>query len=145
MTLTFLEGVLIGSISILVIFLAAFYSLYKKSVSKLFNKWKEEELSKELSRSLTAQRSVIKGKISEQLFPVLADRGENLADFRFLGSPIDYIVFDGLSSARDGANVDIKIKFLEIKSTKDANLTRAEKEIRKAVENKRVEWEEINL
>ncbi len=145
METTLLVGILIGLISAAAVLSALFYFLYRKKAEALFGAWKEKEMSRELARSLTAQRSTIKGRISEQLFPILARKEGNLSDFRFLGSPIDYVVFDGLASVNGDSGGQISIKFVEIKSTKDSALTYTEKAVRDAVAAKRVSWEEIYL
>ena len=80
-------------------------------------------------------RSVVKGLVTEQMAPMLGDFPGDLSDARFLGSPIDYIVFDGLS---DG-DVD-EIVFVEVKTHRGVNLTSSERAVRDAVNEKRVRW-----
>ncbi len=87
------------------------------------------------------QRAVIKGKISEQVFPMVTNEIKNLSDARFIGDPIDYLVFDGISNE---SNNDINIKFIEVK-TGDSKLTKREEKVKDAVLNKRVEWREIKI
>jgi predicted Holliday junction resolvase-like endonuclease len=85
------------------------------------------------------QRSlaVTTGKVYEQLVPYLPDFPFNPKDVRFLGSPVDFVVFDGLS---DGHIT--RIVFVEVK-TGAADLSTRERRIRDAVQDSRVEWYEL--
>jgi len=85
------------------------------------------------------QRSlaVTTGKVYEQLVPYLPDFPFNPKDVRFLGSPVDFVVFDGLS---DGHMT--RIVFVEVK-TGAADLSTRERRIRDAVQDSRVEWYEL--
>ncbi|MBX3146296.1 MAG: hypothetical protein KF785_05955 [Gemmatimonadales bacterium] len=82
------------------------------------------------------QRSeaVIAGKVAEQLLPYLPGFAFNPKDVRFLGSPVDLVVFDGLSS---GALE--RVVFVEVK-TGEATLTRRERQLRDIVAAGGVEW-----
>src|SRR2546425_1825819 len=55
-------------------------------------------------REDAVQRSlaVTAGKVHEQLVPYLPEFGFNPKDARFLGSPVDLVVFDGLSAGEVG-------------------------------------------
>ena len=92
-------------------------------------------------REDAVQRSlaVTTGKVHEQLVPYLPDFGFNPKDVRFLGSPVDLVVFDGLSS---GAVQ--RVVFLEVK-TGGAPLTEREKQVRKVIEARQVAWAELRL
>jgi hypothetical protein len=61
-------------------------------------------------------RSIISGKVQEHLAPVFPEflAQFNPCDGRFLGSPIDYIVFDGL----DAGETDLSVVFVEVKTGK---------------------------
>lgn len=74
------------------------------------------------------------GKVFEQLVAYLPDFRFNPKDARFLGSPVDFVVFDGLS---DGAVR--RVVFVEVK-TGGAELSARERRVREAVEAGRVEW-----
>lgn len=92
------------------------------------------------ARILEQSRSVLKGKISEQIAPLLSDFEYNLADARFLGSPIDYIIFDGMSDNKDVYN----LIFMDVKKGK-ATLTLREEKIREAVDSGRFKWKTLRL
>jgi predicted Holliday junction resolvase-like endonuclease len=92
-------------------------------------------------REDAVQRSlaVTAGKVHEQLVPYLPEFGFNPKDARFLGSPVDLIVFDGLAAG------DLRrIVFLEVK-TGGASLTARERQVRDIIEAREVEWAELRL
>ncbi|MGC9112033.1 Holliday junction resolvase-like protein [Acidilobus sp.] len=91
------------------------------------------------AREDAAKRSsaVTAGKIYEQLAPILPGFKFNPKDVRFLGSPVDFVVFDGLE---DGKRVHVR--FVELKSG-DSKLTDREKAVKDAVESCRVSFEVV--
>jgi len=64
---------------------------------------REKDLAEARRDSVQKSRSTLKGQIAEQLAPLLPGFRYRPADARFLGDPIDYVVFSGYSAARDGA------------------------------------------
>jgi predicted Holliday junction resolvase-like endonuclease len=92
-------------------------------------------------RQDAVQRSqaVTSGKVHEQLVPFLPAFGFNPKDARFLGSPVDLVVFDGLD---DGELR--RVVFLEIKTGGSA-LTGRERQVRDAVRAHQVSWEELRI
>jgi len=100
-----------------------------------FEEWilqKESEIREDAVRR---SRMVLGGKFSEQLAPYLPDFKYDPTDARFVGTPIDMLVFKGLA-----ANAPEEIIMLEIKSG-EAGLSQQEKQIKELVENKKVRWE----
>jgi len=94
-------------------------------------------------RRETLQRSlaVTAGKVFEQLVPYLPGFPFNPKDARFLGSPVDFVVFDGLN---DEAGDVKRVVFVEVK-TGAADLSPRERRVRDAVREARVEWLELRL
>src|SRR5437762_14253974 len=92
-------------------------------------------------RENAVQRSlaVTAGKVHEQLIPYLPEFGFNPKDARFLGSPVDLVVFDGLA---DGAVR--RVVFLEVK-TGGAPLTQRERQVRDVIDARAVEWTELRV
>jgi len=92
-------------------------------------------------RADAVQRSlaVTAGKVYEQLVPYLPGFGFNPKDARFLGTPVDLVVFDGLS---EGAVR--RIVFVEVK-TAGADLSTRERRVRDAVRARQVEWSELRV
>jgi predicted Holliday junction resolvase-like endonuclease len=85
------------------------------------------------------QRSeaVTVGKVSEQLLPFFPEFRFNPRDARFLGAPVDLVVFDGLAEG-----MVRRVVFVEVK-TRGARLTARERLVRDAIEAGRVEWLEL--
>jgi predicted Holliday junction resolvase-like endonuclease len=92
-------------------------------------------------RDDAVQRSlaVTAGKVHEQLVPLLPEFRWNPKDARFLGSPVDLVVFDGLSEGRVR-----RIVFVEVK-TGGAGLTGRERAVKEAVREGEVEWVEMRV
>ena len=91
-------------------------------------------------------RHVLKGKIAEHMIPMIPSVFTyEPSDARFIGAPIDYIIFDGYTSVKDGAsNEKITVILADIK-TGSAALSRTERRIKEAVDAGRVRWETIRL
>ncbi len=152
LTLLIIIGLTLG-----IILLAGRYlSLYKeveRRARELFERWREEDLEREVlvkvkekekeirQDAISRSSSVIMGKVVEQLAPVLLfeREGINPKDMRFLGTPVDYIIFKGLSNGK----VE-EIIFLEVKAGK-SKLSEREKEIKKAILKGKVSWKELYL
>ncbi len=110
-----------------------------KAASVLLQEWKFENESKIRQDAIKRSYSVNLGLISEQLIPFHAKFPFNPKDARFLGMPIDLIVFDGLYEGKD----EINLYVVEIK-TGNSKLTDTQKKIKHAIYNKNVHWHEIN-
>jgi predicted Holliday junction resolvase-like endonuclease len=91
-------------------------------------------------RALSSSRRVLKGQAAEQLAPLTGGFDYLPNDSRFLGSPIDYVVFDGLSE--DSAEVEIV--FVEVKTGR-SRLTPREARVKEAVQAGRVRWHELRM
>jgi len=87
--------------------------------------------------AILRSQAVITGRVSEQLLPFLPGFRFNPKDARFLGSPVDFVVFDGLD---EGALR--RVLFVEVK-TGDADLSARERQVRDAVRGGAVEWIEL--
>jgi predicted Holliday junction resolvase-like endonuclease len=95
-------------------------------------------------KALTKSRAVLKGKIGEQMAPILPEFRYNPADARFIGSPIDYIIFDGYSEAKDGSGQIKGIVFMDVK-TGNAKLSPIERKVKEAVDARAVLWKTLEL
>jgi predicted Holliday junction resolvase-like endonuclease len=85
-------------------------------------------------RFIRQSRAVTTGKVAEQLAPHLPGFPLNPREARFLGSPVDYVVFDGLETGAVR-----RVVFVEVK-TGAAGLTGRERLVREAIRERRVEW-----
>ena len=106
----------------------------------MFEKWKQEEEKKIREDAVKRSEAVIKGKVTEHLTPFLPDFRYNPKDARFIGSPVDFVVFDGLSEGQLK-----KIVFVEVKTGKTATLSDRERTVRDCIENRNVAFEIIHL
>ena len=113
------------------------YVLAAVIVVLLFFLWKARYTRAVRQDAVQRSLAVTTGKVYEQLVPYLPDFPFNPKDVRFLGSPVDFVVFDGLS---DGQIT--RIIFVEVK-TGAAALSTRERRIRDAVQDARVEWYEL--
>jgi predicted Holliday junction resolvase-like endonuclease len=90
--------------------------------------------------TLRRSQSVVAGKATEHLAPLLPGFEFDPRDARFLGSPVDFIVFDGLSEG------DVReVVFVEVKTGPSAGLSSRERLVRQAVESRRVSFLEIRV
>jgi predicted Holliday junction resolvase-like endonuclease len=88
---------------------------------------------------------VLKGKIAEQLAPLLPGflAKYNPADARFIGSPIDYLIFRNMSKG-NGSDDPIDIVLLDVKTGKSA-LIGVQKKIEAAAAEKRLSFEVLRI
>ncbi|MEB3755505.1 MAG: hypothetical protein GSR79_01405 [Desulfurococcales archaeon] len=107
-----------------------------------FESWKKMEENKIRRDAVERSNSIVIGKVAEQLAPLdfAIKLGINPKDARFIGSPIDYIVFKGLYDGKPS-----EILFVEVKTGKNAKLSSREKEVKKLVEQCKVKWAKYNL
>lgn len=106
----------------------------------------QQVLAEAKKRSVNTSRAVLKGKMAEQLAPIMPEFQYLPSDAKFLGDPIDYVVFDGYSAFRDdeGAAEDIEIVLIDIKSG-GARLTKGQQAIAQAIREGRVRFETIRI
>ncbi|WP_312326816.1 Holliday junction resolvase-like protein [Acinetobacter sp.] len=97
-------------------------------------------------RSVNTSRAVLKGKMAEQLAPIMPEFQYLPSDAKFLGDPVDYVVFDGYTDFRDGEGdaEDIEVVLIDIKSG-GARLTKGQQAIARAVQEGRVRFETIRI
>jgi predicted Holliday junction resolvase-like endonuclease len=101
-------------------------------------KKQQEDMEAARKDAISQSRGVLGGKFTEQMMPYLPDFKYDPTEARFIGSPIDMIVFPGLSKGEPR-----EIVIVEIKSGKNAHLTPSEAKIRELIENGMVRWELI--
>ena len=102
----------------------------------------ERELKEATRRSVDQSRSTLKGQMAEQMAPFLAGFEYLPADARFLGDPVDYVVFQGRTELGETEDTedDLEIVLLEIKHGQ-SRLTRVQRAIARAVEHGKVRFE----
>lgn len=101
-------------------------------------KW-QTQLPEYRKDAINRSRAVLGGHFSEQLSPYLPDFPFSPTECKFLGKPIDLIVFKG----SDEKNIN-EIVFVEVKSGK-SKLSPQEKNLKEAIEKKNVKWVEYRI
>ena len=106
----------------------------------------QQALAQAQKRSVNTSRAVLKGKMAEQLAPIMPQFEYLPSDAKFLGDPVDYVVFDGYTGLRDGEGrpEDIEIVLIDIKSG-GARLTKGQVAIAQAIQAGRVRFETVRI
>jgi predicted Holliday junction resolvase-like endonuclease len=136
------------AITVVIAFLIVLLSVFiiRLVYEKRFRDWRDTELEKwqtemESARksAVSQSRAVLGGKFTEQMVPFFPDFRYDPTEVRFIGSPVDMIVFPGLSRGDPE-----EIVILEVKSGKNAQLTASQQKIRRLIEDGMVRWDEIH-
>jgi predicted Holliday junction resolvase-like endonuclease len=101
--------------------------------------WKLRHTASIRADAVQRSQAVTSGKVHEQLIPYLPAFPYNPKDVRFLGSPVDLVVFDGLAEGRVQ-----RIVFVEVK-TGGSGLTGRERCVRDVIQAREVEWAELRV
>jgi len=83
--------------------------------------------------------AAIRGRVSETFAPYLPGWEFEPGDCRFLGTPVDFVVFDGLHAGRCD-----RVVLVEVKSG-SAMPSPLQRRVRDAVAQGRVEWREVRI
>ncbi len=126
-----------------ILFLLMMNYITRLKFEKRFREWQENESlrwetekDRAVKGAISQSRAVLGGKFTEQMVPYLPDFKYDPTEARFIGSPIDLIIFPGL--ARGDPE---EIVIMEIKTGKTAQLTPQERKIRQLIEEGMVRWE----
>ncbi|MFC1964224.1 Holliday junction resolvase-like protein [Chloroflexota bacterium] len=127
-----------------VLFVFAVYYFTQLKFERRFRQWQqlelarwEEEKTQALRTALTQSRAVLGGKFAEQMTPYLPEFRYDPTEARFIGSPIDFVVFPGLARGDPEEIVIVEVK------TGQASLTPQQRKIRQLIEDGMVRWEVI--
>ena len=104
-----------------------------------FLSWKGRYTAAIREDAVERSQAVTIGKVHEQLIPYLPEFRYNPKDARFLGTPVDLVVFDGLAEGQVR-----RVVFLEVK-TGASTLTVRERQVREVIEARAVEWAELRV
>ncbi len=102
--------------------------------------WKDNKMDAIVRDRIKRSRAVLGGQFSEQLAPFLPDFPYNPNECRFIGKPIDFLVFKGMDEGR----ID-EVVLVEVKSGKAKNLSKIERLLRDAVKDGRVGWQQYDV
>ena len=114
----------------------------ENAVKVELEKWRQE-MEKEIRQdAIKGSVTTLLGKVGEQIAPLymMKELGVSPRDLRFIGTPIDFIAFKGLSEGKPE-----KIIFIEVKASQSGSLTEKEKHVKSLVEAKQVEWVTFNI
>jgi predicted Holliday junction resolvase-like endonuclease len=143
-----METAAVIAVSVVVIILAVIIANYiiKLKFEKRFNEWRDAEVAKWQSEmeqarktAVTQSRAVLGGKFTEQMVPFFPDFKYDPTEVRFIGSPIDMIVFPGLAKGDPE-----EIVILEVKTGKNAQLKPVQRKIKQLILDGMVRWDEVH-
>ena len=133
----------------IILFFIILYLFFKNREWKIrfdqkIKEWKEQEEERIRSDAIARSARTLSGKTLERFVPFLEDFPYDPHDARWIGDPIDFIIFDGYSSNKE-RNGEIKqIVFCEIKSG-ESTLSKIQKRIKDIVLKKKVKWEDFRV
>ena len=116
------------------------YVCLRERMAVELHRWKAEFEERIRRDVLERSRAVLKGRIGEQLTPLLPMFKHEPADARFIGSPVDYVIFDGHSEGEPR-----RVIFVDVKTGKSAALSPIQRKLKQVIERKRVQWETIHI
>jgi predicted Holliday junction resolvase-like endonuclease len=112
----------------------------RESMRLEFEQWKSDEEQNIRFDSLQRSDHTHFGKMTEHLVPWMAACPFDPRDMRFLGSPVDFAVFDGLSAGKE-----VTVVLIEVKTGRNDKLTAREQKVQDAVSAGRVEYRVIKV
>lgn len=125
---------------ILTIIIAILAFFIGKYLGKLLERKNfETKIEQERKDAIQRSRSVLGGQFAENLAPYLPNFPFNPSECKFVGKPIDFIVFKGLDNKQTE-----EIIFVEVKSGK-SKLSNTENSIKNTILNKKVKWMEYRV
>ncbi len=124
------------AIVVVVAILAVVFSIF--IIRAVYEKRLRDELAEARQDAVARSRASLGGKFTEQLVPFFPDFAYDPTEVRFIGSPIDMVVFPGLAQGDPR-----EIVILEIK-TGNSQLTSVQRKIRQLVEDGMVRWDEVH-
>jgi predicted Holliday junction resolvase-like endonuclease len=138
-----LSVVITSAVAILIMLLLNYITRLR--YERRFKEWRDAEILKwqaemeQARRTAVSQsRAVLGGKFTEQMVPFFPDFKYDPTEVRFIGTPVDMVVFPGLARGEPE-----EIVILEIKTGRSAQLTPQQKKIRRLIEEGMVRWDEI--
>lgn len=100
--------------------------MIRKEVAYQNRDWQMKEGERLRQDAIRRSRDVIHGKVTEHMIPFFPAFPWNPSDARFLGSPIDFIVFNGLSEGevREIVLVEVKSGSRKVLSSRERSVAR---------------------
>ncbi len=128
----------VGIIVLALLIAAALFFMYE--IGRLVGeKTATDKFPEAKKAAVRRSRSVLGGIFAEQLAPYLPNFPFSPTEAKFIGAPIDFLVFKGMDEQRIE-----EVIFVEVKSG-SARLTHNELSLKEAIENKRVRWYDYHV
>ena len=129
----FFEIILIIFSFLIVLFIGFLLGKY------IARKQHEEKIPEIRETAIKQSRAVLSGQFSEQIAPYMPDFPYKPTEARFIGKPVDFIVFKGM----DDKKIE-EVVFVEVKTGK-SDLNNVERSLRNAVQDGKVSWYEYKF
>jgi len=135
---------MIFEILVVLLLISTVYLYFKNREWKIrfeqkIKEWKDHEEESIRRDAIERSARTLSGKTLEKLVPFLDNFPYDPHDIRWLGDPIDLVIFDGQSSGNLNG-----IVFCEVKSG-ESKLSKIQHRIKELVERKKVKWEEFKI
>jgi len=130
---------LIIIIALIILVIVAFIVGNKMGASKKHSEWENDLMPQHRKDAIMKSRAVLGGQFSEQLAPYLPNFEFLPTECRFMGKPIDFIVFKGMDEKKIS-----EVIFVEVKSG-NAKLNNHEKNLKDAIDKGKVRWVEYRI
>ena len=128
----------VGIITLALLIAAALFLMYE--IGRLVGeKTTADKFPEAKKAAVRRSRSVLGGMFAEQLAPYLPNFPFSPTEAKFIGAPIDFLVFKGM----DDQHIE-EVIFVEVKSGA-ARLNHNEHSLKDAIINKRVRWHEYRV
>ena len=127
------------AIVVFILFIAAaLYLMYE--IGKFVGEKRATDKFPEAKKAaVSAHARCLSGMFAEQLAPYLPNFPFSPTEAKFIGAPIDFLVFKGM----DAQHIE-EVIFVEVKSG-SARLNHNERSLKDAIDNKRVRWHEYRV
>ncbi len=127
------ELILIFILFFLVLFIGFLIGKY------LASKQHEDEIPEIRETAIKQSRAVLTGQFSEQIAPYMPYFPYKPTEARFIGKPVDFVVFKGMDEKKIN-----EVVFVEVK-TGQSNLNNVERSLRNAIKDGKVSWDEYKF
>ena len=119
--------------------------LFEERYKTQLEQWKIDTEKAFRKDALAKSRAVLKGALAEQLAPIFKVFGYNPSDARFIGDPVDYVIFDGYTEVRERKEDKPIIIVLADVKTGQASLTYEQRRIKQGIERGLVKFKTIRM
>jgi hypothetical protein len=128
----------VGIIVLALLIAAALFLMYEIG-RPVGEKTATDKFPEQKKAAVRRSRSALSGMFAEQLAPYLPNFPFSPTEAKFIGAPIDFLVFRGMDDRRIE-----EVIFVEAKSG-SARLNHNEHSLKETIDNKRVRWHEYHV